>query len=316
MHPILFRLPNGFPIGTYGVLIVIGLLLAIFLGTRLARRIGLRADYVYDLTFVMLVAGFIGARVLYIIVEWETFRQAPGAIIFSRTGFVFQGGLVGALIAGVIYCRWHKLPLMEIADLGTPALALGHAIGRIGCFLAGCCYGLSITPHLHESALARVGVTYPIVHEPDGQISPMFNQVYHEQIEQHLIAPDASAPLPIVPVQLFETVGNLVICAVLLLIWKRRRFSGQVGGSYLVLYGVLRFGLEFLRGDEARGRWFGDSLSTGQVISLAMIAGGVAIYVWGLGTRARLVTLPAEVGEAAAQAKDDTVAPRHSGTKA
>ena len=115
MHPILFRI-GDFPIGTYGVMIVIGLIGAILIGSWLARKINLRADYIYDLTFVMLIAGFLGARLLFIIVEWEQFLETPMALLLSRQGFVFYGGLIAAPIAGVAYCRWHKLPIFEIAD--------------------------------------------------------------------------------------------------------------------------------------------------------------------------------------------------------
>ena len=199
MHPILFRI-GDFPIGTYGVMIVIGLIGAILIGSWLARKINLRADYIYDLTFVMLIAGFLGARLLFIIVEWEQFLETPMALLLSRQGFVFYGGLIAAPIAGVAYCRWHKLPIFEIADLGVPALAFAHAIGRVGCFLAGCCYGLSITPDHSHDLLAKVAVTYPVLHDDKGQILTMFNQSYQDQLAQGLIEPGAAAPLP--PLQL------------------------------------------------------------------------------------------------------------------
>jgi phosphatidylglycerol:prolipoprotein diacylglycerol transferase len=281
MHPILFRI-GGLTIGTYGVAIVAGMLGALWLSGRLARRRGLIPDFIYDLAFRLLLFGFLGARLLYIILNWREFLADPLGLLFSRQGFVFQGGFIAALAAGIWYTRRHKVPLLGAADIIAPALALAHGFGRIGCFFAGCCYG-KVCPPEHSTALERLlSVRYPLDMD-HGQISN-FNFAYFGQIERGLIPQGAAGPLPILPVQLFEAFGNFVICAVLLWMWKRQKFSGQVFALYMLLYSVLRFGLEFLRGDAERGLWLGGMISTGQSIAICTFAAGVVLWMMRKGT--------------------------------
>lgn len=281
MHPVLFRI-GDFTIGTYGLLIVLGMLAGLWLAARMARPRSLPPEFFFDLTFVLLVSGFVGARLAFIIIEWETFIANPLALLLSRQGFVFLGGFALALPVGIWFTRRRGLPLVEVMDVMAPSLALGHAIGRIGCFLAGCCYGKSceIGPDGPHGVLEHLAVQYPLVTEPDGRISRMFNFAYQDQLEHGLIEPGAQAPLPIVPVQLFEFGGLLLICGALLLLWRRRGFSGQIFAAYMALYALLRFNLEFLRGDTARGMWFGATLSTSQLLSIGVLAGAVALYLW------------------------------------
>ncbi|MCL5269821.1 MAG: prolipoprotein diacylglyceryl transferase [bacterium] len=281
MHPILITIGN-FPVGTYGMAIVLGLAAALWAAGRRARARGLHPDFVFDLTFVLLLSGFIGARLVAILVDWRDFTADPWAMIFSRQGFVFWGGFLTALAAAVWFCRRRRVALIEVADIVTPSLVLAHAFGRVGCFMAGCCYGAACPaglppghiPHL----LGRLAVRYPLLSDAAGQPSAMFNFAYWGQIDAGLLAPGAGAPLPLLPVQLFEAAGNLLIFAGLLWLWRRRRFSGQVFAAYMLVYSPMRFGLEFLRGDAARGVWFGGTLSTSQIISLATFAGALAFW--------------------------------------
>jgi phosphatidylglycerol:prolipoprotein diacylglycerol transferase len=278
MHPVLIQI-GDFVIGTYGLMLVIGLLAGLGAIVALARRRGYPADFFYDLMFVSLVSGFVGARLTYIGLNWSRFLEHPIELILSRQGFVFLGGFLFAVAAAVAFTRRRGLPIMEVADLAAPGLVLGHAFGRIGCFLAGCCFGLICTPDGHPT-LSRIAVGYPVVYNRDGTISEMFNYAYGSQLDQGLIGLDATRSLPMAPVQLMEAAGDALIFVLLLWAWRRRRFSGQIAAGYLVLYSGLRFGLEFLRGDVERGVWFGGVLSTSQIICIATLAAGVALWWW------------------------------------
>ncbi len=277
MHPVLFHI-GDFTVGSYGLMIVIGMLGAIFVAGRLARRRGFPPEFFQDLAMVALVAGLIGARLLYVLVNLPHFINHPAEAIFSRGGFVFQGGALLAIAACVWYVRRQRVPLFEAADIAAPALALGHAFGRIGCFLAGCCFGLTCGPGHDHPILERFAVQFPLVRDDAGRPHEMFNFAFSEQVERGLIAHNASAPLPVLPVQLLESAGNLAIFGLLLWVWSRRRFSGQVAALYLGLYALLRFGVEFIRDDIERGLWLGGLISTGQLISLLMLAGALALW--------------------------------------
>lgn len=270
MHPILFHI-NNFYIGTYGLFIVGALLGGIGLGKLIAMRLGRDFGPYYDLAFVVLIAAFPGARLLFILLNFDEFLKAPLSMIFAREGFVFLGGFISAVVAGIIFLRSKNLPIWDTGDFGAPCLALGHAIGRVGCFAAGCCYGRPVDPDF-----AFLGVSFPLVHKHTGE--PFLSFAYYDHLYRGLISPDAVASLPVYPTQLFEVAINLVICGVLLFAWTKRKFSGQIFIYYLWFYGAARFGIEFLRGDLARGIFFDGLLSTSQILGLAAI--GVGTVLW------------------------------------
>jgi phosphatidylglycerol:prolipoprotein diacylglycerol transferase len=295
MHPVLFQI-GDFVIGTYGLLIVVGLLSGLWSISRLARRRGgMPIDFFYDLLFLVLIAGFLGARLTFIALNWGSFLQHPAAMIFSRQGFVFLGGFVAAVAAAVWYTRRRGLPILEVADLVAPGLVLGHAFGRIGCFLAGCCFGMVCTPETHP-ALAHISVSYPVVHDAHGEISEMFNFAYITQVLDRELSPTATRSLPMVPAPLMESAGNFMICILLLWLWRRRVFSGQIAAAYLSLYSVLRFGLEFWRGDADRGLFLNGALSTSQIICIVTLAGGIALWLWRRGRGVQEIPVGVEDG--------------------
>ncbi len=254
MFPELFRIPGlGIPIATYGVLLAVAFITALWLIARLAARDGLPKDRIYDLGLYILASSLIGSKLLMIITEWNDYR-GDWRRIFSldlwRSGGVYYGGFLAALLVSVILMRrWH-LPWRKTADAFAPGVALGHAIGRLGCFSAGCCWGKPTTSwigvHFTQKASALTGV------------------------------PIDSA---LVPTQLIEAAANLVIFGFLLWLGKRRRFEGQIIYAYLMTYGVARFTIEFWR-DDPRGQIFG--LSTSQFISIIMFVLGLAmtLYHW------------------------------------
>ena len=275
MHPVLFRI-GDFSIGTYGLAVVAGLFSAMWLSRRLGRRCGIPPDFYYDLVFLVMVSGFIGARLFFIGLNWNNFLGDPAAYIFSRQGFVYLGGFFVATMSAILFIRRRKLPLLAVGDTVVPAVALSHVFGRLGCFSAGCCYGKIVPANGTSGWMDLVSIRYPLAHQPDGRINPMFNFAYHTQEYSGMIQ-QGMPPLPVLPVQLFEAAGNLGICCLLLWFWGRLRFSGHVFTLYLLFYGIMRFFLEYLRGDVDRGLYFNETISTSQIISLIAIAAGLTM---------------------------------------
>lgn len=265
MHPVLLRVGN-FELPSYGVLVATGIVFGWFLAARLARRSALRDDFVLDLIFWCVVAGLLGGRLTYVIVEWREFLRDPLGTLFSRAGQVFLGGFLAALLAVYIVSRRYGVSPLLAADVLAPALALGHAFGRVGCFLAGCCYGAPTNSPL--------SVCFPRLMSEKGEIVGSLTYVDH--LAQGYVSATDTCSLPVHPVQLYEALGNLLICGVLLLLWSRRSFIGQIALSYIILYSSMRFGLEFLRGDALRGIYLG--LSTSQWLSLALLA--ASLFSW------------------------------------
>ena len=269
MHPVLIRISDTFFIGTYGLLIAVGLLCGALLASWLGKRRGLNPDIFFDLVFIAVAAGFIGARVLYIITEFPDFLRNPGEMIFSRTGFVFLGGFIGAAGACLFYLKRKKLDPWLVGDILMPALALAHGFGRIGCHLAGCCYG--------GQCEAPLGIRVPRIVMPDGAFWP---NAYADQVSAGLIADTLHGhSLPIWPVQLMEATGLFILSAALVWMMMKARPRGVVLGAYLVGYSVLRFTLEYLRGDAERGLFLNGAISTSQILSLFMFAAGVVILI-------------------------------------
>ncbi|HEX5736397.1 MAG TPA: prolipoprotein diacylglyceryl transferase [Blastocatellia bacterium] len=252
MFPELFKIPGiDVTIHTYGFLLAIAFILALWMTARLAARDGLPKNRVYDLGLYILLSALVGAKVVMLITEWNE----PGGgwkRVFSldllSSGGVFYGGLLFALLTSVLLMRLYKLPWRKTADAFAPGIALGHAIGRMGCFSAGCCWGKPtdswIGVHFTQKASELTGV------------------------------PIDSA---LVPTQLIEAMVNVLILVFLLWLTKRRRFEGQVIFAYLMIYSVARFIIEFWRADP-RGEAFG--LSTSQLISVIMFPLALLLMIY------------------------------------
>jgi phosphatidylglycerol:prolipoprotein diacylglycerol transferase len=249
MFPELFKIPGlGIPLATYGVLLAIGFILALWLTARLAARDGLPKQRIYDLGLYVLAASLVGSKVLMVVTEWNDYGgdwRRMLSLDFLRSGGVFYGGFIAAVLASVILMRLWKLPWPKTSDAFAPGIALGHAIGRLGCFSAGCCWGKPTTSwigvHFTEKASELTGV--PI---------------------------DAA----LVPTQLIEAFANLLIFIFLLWLTKRRKFEGQIIYAYLMIYSVVRFTIEFWR-DDPRGSLLG--LSTSQFIAILMFVFGLVM---------------------------------------
>jgi len=261
MHPILIDL-GPIPLPTYGVLLAIGMAVAIFLASRRARLVGLEGTQVADLALWIVLWGLAGAKLLLVFTEPSYLTSFAGAVALLRAGGVFYGGLIGALAAAVVLLRRYRLPVLLTADVLAPSVALGHFFGRLGCFAAGCCYGASCDRPW------GVVFTDPRAREISG--TPL--------------------GVPLYPTQLIEAAFNLANYAFLAWLFRRRPAPGSVLGAYLVSYGCGRFLIEFLRGDADRGFVLGGLFSTSQVIAAVMVPLGIGILVWahrrGAGKRA------------------------------
>lgn len=235
MFPILFRIGN-LTVYAYGFFIAIGFVLGFILAIRRSREEGISFERVVDLLFCVVLSAVIGARILFVLINFEYYRNHPLQILsLWEGGLVFYGGLLLATVVSIVYLRWSRLPVWKTADLFSPSIALGLFFGRIGCFFAGCCYG-------KETSLAW-GMTFT---DP--------NSLARLHFSLH-------------PTQLYEALGSLSLF--LFLNWERRHrtFEGQIFWLFLLLYSVLRFIIEFLR-DDPRGFFFGGVLSTSQGIGI------------------------------------------------
>ena len=243
MYPELFRI-GSFPIATYGVFLAIAFLSAILITVKLAERDGLPRERIYDLSLWMLLASLIGSKFLMLFTEPE-YRENPLGLLsldFLRSGGVFYGGLLGAIIAGYFLMKHYRLPWWKTADACAPGIAIGNFFGRQGCFAAGCCWG--------KPTSLPWGV----------QFSELGHEITGVPIDEHLH-----------PTQLYESFAMLLVFLFLLWLHKRKRFDGQVILIYALVYSVIRFAIEFVRNDP-RGDILGlttlTGLSTSQMISL------------------------------------------------
>jgi len=254
MYPELFRIGN-FPVNTYGVFLALAFLIAILVTVKLATRDGLPRQRVYDLCLWMLLAGLIGSKLLMLFTEPE-YRANPLELVsldFLRSGGVFYGGLLGAVLAGYLLMKRYKLPWWKTADACAPGIAIGNFFGRQGCFAAGCCWG--------KPTDLPWGVKF----------TELGHEITGVPIEAHLH-----------PTQLYESFAMLLVFLFLLWLHKHRRFDGQVVLIYALLYSVIRFAIEFVR-DDPRGDILGlttlTGLSTSQLISIVIGISALLILI-------------------------------------
>lgn len=279
MLPELFRIPFiNIPVHTYGAMYVLGLLTGLFVAYRLALRCNKYQNDVLDFGFWATVGAILGARILFIIVEshyyfvedpWTTIPlinlPIPTFLAIWKGGFVFWGGAVGGTIALIIFCKKRHIPLGNMADFCAPGLAIGHAIGRIGCVAGGCCYGYA-SYHLDQAGNVIADAPFALSFPP-GSIA--YNALINEVSgESFTLMQKLHGTLPLFPVQLLESLGNLLIFFILIVATPIKRAHGQIALFYLILYSIMRSITEMFRGDSARGFVIDNLLSTSQFISL------------------------------------------------
>jgi phosphatidylglycerol:prolipoprotein diacylglycerol transferase len=252
MHPVLLTTPFV-TLYTFGVLLAAAYLSALWWVGRGARRAGLDADALTSLGIWAIVGALVGAKALLVLRSAADYMARPSDLLsmsLLTSAGDFYGGFIGALIASAIFFRKHPgMPVWRAADVCAPAIALGQAIGRIGCFMAGDDYGRPASVPwavtFTNADAARIG----------------------------------GAPLgvPLHPVQLYESLACLALFGFLVWLSRRRHRDGDVIATYTLLYAIARFGLEFFRGDADRGFVFGGLLSTSQFIAIPLAAIALAI---------------------------------------
>jgi phosphatidylglycerol:prolipoprotein diacylglycerol transferase len=209
MHPILLKF-GPFTIYSYGFMVASAFLSGIFLAAWLAKRENIPAEKIFDLALYVLLSSIIGARIFYVIEFWRDYITNPiSALFIWQGGLVFYGGLIFAIAAIFVYARITNVPSLKLFDIISPATALGYAIGRIGCFLNGCCYGI-------ETCV------------PWAVKFPNISGLRH-------------------PTQIYASIAGFLICGLLLFLFGRKRFDGQIFTIGLILYSVYRFLIEFIR---------------------------------------------------------------------
>ncbi len=235
MHPVLFHI-GSFNLYTYGLFVALGFMTAVWVSQKNTAPHGILPETITDIFFVILVSAILGARLLYVLINFDDYRN-NWLDIFKiwNGGLVFFGGFLGAVAASVLYFQMKKFNTWKMADLIAPGIALGHAVGRLGCFFAGCCYGKTC----------------------DLPFAVKFTN------------PESLAPIGVYlhPTQIYSVFSNLLLFFILLWVQKKKKFNGMVFLTYIMLYSLFRFIVEFFRGDF-RGNFIFDFISMSQGIGL------------------------------------------------
>jgi phosphatidylglycerol---prolipoprotein diacylglyceryl transferase len=249
MYPIFFEIFN-IKIYTYGFFVAMGFLAGITLAKKEALRLSEDPEKITDLCFYILLFSIIGARIFYVFTNPELYIRRPLEIFkLWNGGLVFYGGFLAALVVGIIYVKKHNLSILKTADILSPSIALGHFIGRIGCFFAGCCYG----------RICELPWAVRFTHE-------------------HTLAP---AGIYLHPTQIYSALSNLIIFIIIMNIRKFKKLDGQVFLIYVMIYGIMRSIIEIFRGDF-RGIMLLHTFSISQLIGItaSIIAGGTLLYIF------------------------------------
>ena len=242
MCPILFEI-GKIKIAGYGTMIAIGFILALIMAEKRAEKKGLNKDLIFSLGITCIVSGFVGAKLMHYIVEFKYYMANPSRFLDINSGFVVYGGIILGIISGLVFCKIKKLEFGRYFDIVMPSVALAQAFGRIGCFMAGCCYGKETT--------SAIGVTFK---------------------------PESFAPhdVKLIPVQLFSSIALFVLVIILVYFAKNEhRRPYKVAGLYMILYSIGRFVIEFFRSDD---RGTVGMFSTSQFISLGIVVIGFVVY--------------------------------------
>lgn len=246
MHQVAFEL-GPLTVHWYGVFLAAGFFAGLWTASLRARRGGLSPDYVMDAGLWLILGSVVGARAFFVVSYWQdSFAGQPWTEIFMihHGGLVYYGGLIGAALAFVAYALLMKRPLWKLADVLAPSISLGYAIGRNGCLMNGCCYGLPTD--------VPWAIHFPPDHETKG--------------------------LGVHPTQVYESLLALALYVALAWLYRRKRFDGQVFSTYLIGYAALRSFVEFFRGDY-KVHFLGGWATQAHVVSLLCMGAGIMLYV-------------------------------------
>jgi phosphatidylglycerol:prolipoprotein diacylglycerol transferase len=303
MYPELIEIPlpwgGSLTIASYGFMIMCGFLLALYLAVRRARYHGVSPEALFDSAIVLLLGGVIGARLFFVVQFWDElqFAQNPVEIIrIDKGGLVFYGGLIGGAIALLIMMWRKRMPLRATLGVAASVIPLGHAFGRMGCFLNGCCYG--------QTTESAVGLCFPRVLEPGNVQNELCNVgskhivgslpfLDHLRRVPPLVSRADHWSHPVHATQLYAVGYNLVIFAVLSFWLSHRHRAGEVAWIYCVLYGMARFGNEILRATEPVMM----GMSIAQWICIPLVIFGLVMLVWERSKPGEPLPEPVPVGE-------------------
>jgi len=261
MHPVLFH-AGPFTLHTYGLLVSTGVLFGLWLARTQAESAGLDPDRVWNLGIYMVLAALVGAKLWLVLADWGYYADHPREIFSFSTllsGGTYYGGFLSAALVAALYARHFHLKFLPLADVYVAPLALGHAIGRLGCLSAGCCYG-----------------------QPK---SLPWGVVFKDSYAHFLVGTPLRIRLH--PTQLYEAATEFLIFAYLLYLRRRQHFTGELFAVYALLYGITRGTIEFFRGDPDRTLLAGGAFSLMQVVSVALILLGAWLLVRGRPVKAR-----------------------------
>lgn len=255
MHPELFRI-GPFVVNSYGVLLALAFIVGMILAIKKGEKRGIDANFMMNLAFICMVSAVVGSRLFYVLFHLNEFEgrwiytflpiQRDGTI--GLGGLIFLGGFLGCLISGAIYVRIKKGSFLKVTDSIAPSIALGLFLGRIGCFLNGCCYG--------KECDLPWGVTFP----------------------QHSPAGFQMGAVPLHPTQLYSSGYALLIFIVLMYLDRRQRFDGFLFGLFMTLYGIARFTVDFFRYYESQ-MFLVDGIDFNQIVSLLLVISGILLII-------------------------------------
>lgn len=227
----------------YGLMIAVGFLSALIMTLKRGKKRDFDEDIIWGIFYCAVIGGIVGTRLLFYIVEIPNIIKDPSILWNFKNGYVVYGGIIGGILASYIYCRYKKVKFLSYFDLVMPAVSFAQGFGRLGCFFAGCCYG--------RQTDAWYGITF----------------------HNSRFAPN---DIKLIPTQLISSAGDFIICGLLLFYASKQPKTGRVASMYLMLYGVGRFAVEFLRNDF---RGSVGALSTSQLISIGIVAAGIVMYL-------------------------------------
>lgn len=230
---------------SYGVCTAVALISALLLACKRAKNRGLSEDMVYGILFIGVIFGYLGSKITYVLVNWKYFIEDP-KMFFSQSGWVVIGGLLGGILATYVYCKIKKQSFLEYFDLCVPSIAIAQGFGRIGCFMAGCCYGKETDSFL--------GIAF-------------HNSMY------------APNDVKLIPTQLISSLGDFLNMAFLLILAQKTKKKGVVAGAYMITYSIGRYIVEIFR-DDLRGSI--GVFSTSQFFSILGLVGGVVFLLFAL----------------------------------
>ena len=273
MYPILFEFEGGLRIPAWGIMVTLAFIVAsLVLGAR-AGKVGIDPDRLMPFFLIITLGGLFGARLLHFLMAIPSrfFEHPLDFFNLSKGGFAFYGGAIFSTIAGAAYAVSARIPAWKLADAAAPSIMLGDAIGRFGCFFAGCCHGRAVGADAAST----------LIHLPGGSVVTTHGFPWVALVFEKGVGVGDIFDVPVYPTQLWEAAGVFLLFLFLSWEWKSaRKFDGQVIATLFVTYPILRTLIEAFRGDAVRGTSYFGALSTSQVVSIPIFAIGLGIFLF------------------------------------